>query len=260
MNPDQGKQSLLAVDAGNTSVTVGVFSGDSLSWREQVPHDRLAALARRIDSLPPATGWRGAVVASVVPSLDRSLKAFCQQITGLKPVFIDHRFDLGITIETDAPTQTGADRLVNAAAAWHLYGGPLVVVDVGTAVTVCAVTATGRYLGGAIAPGPTTGLSALSSRAEKLPQVSLRAPSGPIGVNTQEAMRVGVVIGFAGLVDRLVTDTVTALEQGDKKKGGKVQVFVTGGDAGLLVPHLRTACKPVDDLLLLGLRLLFDRA
>lgn len=254
------KQVLLAIDAGNTSITVGLFAGDRLTRREQVRHDQLETLFGQLASSPPAAGWRGAVVASVVPSLDNALKEQCEQVTGTAPLFIDHTADLGIAIQTDAPEQTGADRLVNAAAAWHLYGGPVVVVDVGTCVTVCAVTADGRYLGGAIAPGPKAGLAALSARAEKLPPVALSAPEGPIGSGTAEAMRAGVVIGFAGLVDRLVADTAAALEKAGENKVEGGRVVITGGDAGLLIPHLHTACRQVDDLLLTGLKRLFDRA
>jgi type III pantothenate kinase len=247
---------LLALDAGNTDITIGVFDGSRLLSEHRVSHrtvdDPMAAV---LAVVPASEVWRGAVLASVVPSLDAGLIDVCRRVTGLEPVIIDYRADLGIKVATAAPERVGADRLVNAAGTFHRYGGPLVVADVGTAITVCAVDAGGAYLGGAIAPGITMGRDALASRAEKLPKVPLEAPRSPIGHDTEAAMQVGLVLGFAGLLERLLLVTLSGLDEEPPPK-----VYLTGGQAALLSPHLNLAHQVVPGLTLASLRLLFDRA
>lgn len=249
---------LLALDAGNSRVAVGVFDGDRLAFSVRIPHRDVAdleeALARAVAGHGP---WGGAVLASVVPSLDDRLAHACREVTGADPVVIDHTRDLGLTIATRDPSQVGADRLVNSAAAFQMFGGPLVVVDAGTAVTTCAVTADGRYLGGAIAPGPGISLDALVARTEKLPDVSLEVPDGPdspIAGDTASAMRAGVVYGFAGLVDRLASEAARSLAP-----AGTARVVLTGGFAPVLRPYLTLPHQWEPDLTLTGLRLLHLR-
>ena len=246
---------LLVIDAGNTDITVGVFLADQCVARTRVSHQGGGDPASAImGALPQGVDWCGAVVASVAPSLDDMLKAVCQQVTGREAVWIDHQADLGITVVTDQPQQVGADRLVNAAGAYLAYGGPLVVADVGTAITLCAVNADGHYLGGAIAPGPAISRDALAARAEKLPEVDLSLPKSPIGATTEAAMQIGLVLGFAGLLDRLIADTVSAL-------GGRgVGVYLTGGLSPLLAPHLRQRHRRLPDLTLESLHRLYHRA
>jgi len=244
---------LLALDAGNTAIGVGVFRGETLVRDFRVPHgaNADAALKAGLAGLGP---WEGAVLASVVPSRNERLKALCREVTGHAPRLIDHTSDLGITIATREPAAAGADRLVNGAAAYLLFGGPVVVADAGTALSVTAVTADGRYVGGAIAPGPAMALEALARRAERLPEVNLGAPDGPIGADTAAAMRVGAVIGTAGMLDRLVTDTVRALGGGPE-----TTVCLTGGYARLLAPYVTVPHRLEDHLTLTGLRLLYAR-
>lgn len=245
---------LLALDAGNTAVGVGVFRGEALVRDFRVPHGDGMERAVR-DGLAGLDPWEGAVLASVVPSRDAALVALCRAVSGHAPVVIDHTSDLGITLATREPAAAGADRLVNGAAAFLLFGGPVVVVDAGTALSVTAVTADGRYVGGAIAPGPAMALQALTARAERLPEVSLAAPDGPIGGDTASAMRAGAVIGTAGMLDRLAAETARALGG-----GAPVTVCLTGGYAALLAPHLTVPHRREDHLTLTGLRLLYARA
>lgn len=260
MSPRRGTSPcLLALDAGNTALGVGVFRGGDRVATFRVPlgagADPAAAVRAGLAGLGAAGPWEGAVLASVVPSRDRDLAALCRAVTGMPPVVIDHTSDLGITIATREPAAAGADRLVNGAAAFLLFGGPVVVADAGTAVSVTAVTADGRYVGGAIAPGPALALEALARRAERLPEVTLAAPDGPIGADTASAMRAGAVLGTAGLVDRLVTETVRALGGGPA-----TTVCLTGGYAALLAPFLTVPHRREDDLTLTGLALLYARA
>ena len=246
---------LLALDAGNTSVAVGVFRGDDLLRAFRVPHGAglEAAVKEGVSGLGAPGSWDGAALASVVPSRDGALVALCRAVTGAAPLVIDHGSDLGITIATREPAAAGADRLVNGAAAFLLFGGPVVVADAGTALSITAVTADGRYVGGAIAPGPAMALEALARRAERLPEVALEAPLGPIGADTAAAMRAGVVIGTAGMLDRLAADTAREL-------GEATTVCLTGGYAALLAPYLTIAHRREDHLTLTGLRLLYARA
>jgi type III pantothenate kinase len=247
---------LLALDAGNTAVGVGVFRGETLARAFRVPHTAGTDALR--DELAGLGPWEGAVLASVVPSRDEGLKALCREVTGHAPLVIDHTSDLGITVATREPAAVGADRLVNGAAAYLLFGGPVVVVDAGTAVSVTAVTADGRYVGGAIAPGPAAALEALAGRAERLPGVTLAAPEGPIGDDTAAAMRVGAVIGTAGLIDRLAADTVRALKAMGES-APEPPVCLTGGHAALLAPYLTVPHRREDHLTLTGLRLVYAR-
>lgn len=256
---------LLALDAGNTRVGLGIFRGEALVANATVAHRGHPDPAGAVAALAAGHGpWTGAVLASVVPSLDGALAAACRRVTGSDPLVIDHTADLGLTVAVRDPAGAGADRLVNAAAAFLLFGGPLVVVDAGTAVTTSAVTADGHYLGGAIAPGPGIALEALIARAERLPEMAigdLAAPEGPIGGDTEAALRAGTVLGFAGLVDRLAGDTARALNPVDRiDPGGGARIYLTGGHAPLLAPHLTVPHRPVPDLTLTGLRLLFARA
>jgi type III pantothenate kinase len=250
---------LLALDAGNTAVGVGVFRGADRVAAFRVPlgtgAELVAAVREGLAGVGALGAWEGAVLASVVPSRDQDLTALCRAVTGMAPVVIDHTSDLGITIATRAPAAVGADRLANGAAAFLLYGGPVVVADAGTALSVTAVTADGRYVGGAIAPGPAMALEALASRAERLPEVALAAPDGPIGADTPAAMRAGAVIGTAGMLDRLVGETVRALGGGPA-----TTVCLTGGYAALLGPYLTVPHRLEDHLTLTGLMLLYGRA
>lgn len=245
---------LLALDAGNTSVAVGVFRGDALARTFRVPHGAGldAAVKEGVSGLGTSGPWKGAVLASVVPSRDDGLIALCRAVTGAAPRVIDHTSDLGITIATSEPAAAGADRLVNGAAAFLLFGGPVVVADAGTALSITAVTEDGRYVGGAIAPGPAMALEALAARAERLPGVTLDDPLGPIGADTVAAMRAGAVIGTAGMLDRLAAETARELGEG-------TTVCLTGGYAALLAPYLTVPHRREDHLTLTGLRLLYDR-
>jgi type III pantothenate kinase len=164
---------------------------------------------------------------------------------------VTHELTTGITIRYDNPKEIGADRIVNAAAAYRLYGGPIIIVDFGTATTFCAVTTSGEYLGGAIAPGVKISAEALFQRAAKLPRVELMKPRSVIGSDTISAMQSGILYGYAGLVDGIV-------ERMKMELSPEAKVVATGGLAELVAPETRSIKEVRPHLTLEGLRLLFE--
>lgn len=245
-----GNGRLLVMDAGNTTVTVGVFEGERLARQERVAHAAVGEWLKRL----PSGGWAGAALASVTPSRNERLVAAAREVTGCEPLVVDHRTDLGIAVCVTHPEATGADRLVNAAAAWEREGRAVVVVDAGTAVSVTAVDGSGRYVGGSIAPGPEISRRALIAGTERLPDPGAEPPKGAIGADTVAALRAGITYGFAGLVDRLARETLAALGA----PGGPV--LLTGGHAPWLGLYLETPHTHVPELTLLGLRTALRRA
>jgi type III pantothenate kinase len=250
---------LLAVDVGNTQTHLGAFDGEQLleHWRFQTRSgatgDELAERIAGLFSLSEMSfGEIDAVcVSSVVPPLgvqyewltERYLEADCLTIgPGLKT---------GMPIRIDNPLEVGADRLVNAIAAYERFGGACVVVDFGTGINIDAVSADGEYLGGAIGPGLEISLSALIERAARITRIDLVQPEAAIGRSSRAAIQSGFVFGFAGLIDGLVRRIEEELPQ--------PQLLATGGLASVVVPFTETI-EEVDDLLTLkGLRLIHER-
>lgn len=194
----------------------------------------------------------GSILASVVPHLDTAWERALCGIVGKPPFAVAHDIPIGLKIGLDDPKEIGADRLVNAAAAVHLHGTPLVAVDLGTAITVDVVSRDGAYLGGAIAPGLAMSVDTLSSRTAKLPQISLFAPERAIGTSTVDAIRSGIVYGMTGLVDALVERVFDEL-------GERTPVIATGGDAQVIAQWSRTITHVESDLTLFGLKLIYER-
>src|SRR5436190_14896911 len=200
---------LLTIDVGNTNITFGVFDGDALGprWRLATDHNRMADeygillinLFRR-SGIEPAQ-ILGIALASVVPPLTGTFVEACEKYLGQRPFVIDAGVKTGVRVKYDDPKQVGADRVVDAAAVQKLYGGPACVVDLGTATTFDAISATGEYLGGAIAPGITIAAEALFQRTAKLPKVDLQRPPAAIGRNTVHAIQSGLLFGYVGMVE-----------------------------------------------------------
>lgn len=174
-----------------------------------------------------------------------------QKYFHIKPMIVTNEIKTGITIRYDNPREIGADRIVNAAAAYRLYGGPLIIVDFGTATTFCAVTREGEYLGGAITPGIKIAAEALFQRASKLPRVELTKPTKVIGSDTVSAMQSGILYGYAGLVDGIV-------ERMKKELSQDAKVLATGGLAALVAPETKTIQEVKPQLTLEGLKLLYE--
>ena len=250
---------LLAVDVGNTQTHLGAFDGERLSehWRFQTRAGATGdELAERISGLMGlreiAFGDLDAIcVSSVVPPLGIQYQQLSERYLEADCLLVGPGVKTGMPMRIDTPQEVGADRLVNAVAAYERCGGACVVVDFGTGINFDAVSAAGEYLGGAIAPGLEVSLTALVSRAARIPQIDLIAPETAIGRNSRAAIQSGVVFGFAGLIDGVARRIEEEL--------GDARFLATGGLASVIVPFTETIDE-VDDLLTLkGLRLIHER-
>ena len=253
---------LLAVDVGNTNTVLGAFRGQELvrHWRiaSRIDYtaDELWVIVRGLFVAADADigEVNRMVVSSVVPSVDPAVAAMAAEHLGLEPLVIGPGIRTGMQIRVDNPREVGADRIVNSVAAFQRYGGPVVVIDFGTATTFDAVSASGDYLGGAIAPGIRISMDALFSHAAKLPRFELTLPNGlegAIGKNTVEHMQAGFVYGFAGQIEGIVRRIKEEL-------GGAARVVATGGLASLIAAHTDVIETVDDNLTLDGLRLLHE--
>jgi len=180
-----------------------------------------------------------------------TFEELCQRYCRITPLVVGAGIKTGVRISLDNPREVGADRVVNAAAAHRLYGGPLIVIDLGTATTLDAVSEEGDYLGGAIAPGIGIAADALFERAAKLPRVELIRPKKAIGRNTVAAMQSGIIFGYVGLIEGIVARM-------KKELGGKVRVIATGGLAGIIAEETNVVDILDPDLTLVGLRLIHE--
>jgi type III pantothenate kinase len=250
---------LLAIDIGNTNVVLGVFDQERLveNWRvgtnAQITPDEYAMIFKDLFGFAGLEFKQitGVIISTVVPPLLPVMVEMSRKYFRIEPMIVTHELKTGITIRYDNPKEVGADRIVNAAAAFKLFGGPLVIVDFGTATTFCAVTRDGEYLGGAIAPGIKISAEALFQRASKLPRVELSKPLKVIGRDTVSAMQAGIIYGYAGLVDGIV-------ERMKKELASDARVVATGGLAELVSPETRSIQEIKPQLTLEGLRLLYD--
>jgi type III pantothenate kinase len=255
---------LLVVDVGNTQTHFGVVElGDepviSEHWRfATVPESTGDELGATLANLLALRGLSFAdvdhsIVSSTVPELVEQWVAMAMRYLGHEMLTVGPSIRTGMPIRIDNPYEVGADRLVNAVAAYERVKGTCVVVDFGTAITYDVVSSAGEYLGGIITPGAEISIDALYERAAKLPKVELAEPRSLIGKSTVDAIRSGIVYGFAGQVDGIVRRLRAEL-------GAGTTVIATGGLAAALVPFVREAIDEVDDLLTLtGLRLIWER-
>lgn len=269
---------LLAIDIGNTHLVAGIFDGEELiaHWRLSTQRERtsdeLAAFLKvAFDSHHlHFTDISGVAISSVVPSLTPQAALLARQYFGLEPLVVGKNTDTGLKNEYENPDEVGADRLVNALAAWHKYSGACIIADFGTATTVDAVSSDGRYLGGAIAPGLQISTDALFQAAARLPRVELAPPpnGSTLATNTSASMQAGIVYGYGGLVRELVSRCLTEVAAKEralkadsgKQDSGKIHVIATGGLAELIAPLVSEIQVIEPELTLDGLRLLWHRA
>jgi type III pantothenate kinase len=252
---------LLAIDSGNTNTHFAVFDGAEKrgEWRSGRASARTAdeyavwlTQLMTMDGISPEI-IDAAIIANVVPAASWDLRQLCERYFNCPPMVVgDPLVDLGIEVLTDNPAEVGADRLVNSVGAKERYGGPLIVVDFGTATTFDVVDVDGNYRGGVIAPGINLSLEALHSAAAQLPRVAVARPAAVIGRGTVPAMQSGIYWGYVGLIEGLV-ERITA------EFGAKMHVVATGGLAALfneatpVIEHLDR------DLTIRGLRVIYER-
>ena len=251
---------LLALDAGNSNITIGAFEERRLigRWRLRTVLDQTAdewgVLLRNLFSLSTLDLGRvdGVVISSVVPPLDSSLAQMSEKYFHQPAMFVTPATDTGLVIEYEVPSEVGADRIVNSVAAFARYGGPCVIVDLGTAITFDAVSASGRYLGGLIAPGINIAIEALFAKTARLPMVDFREPGKLIGTNTVASIQAGLYYGAVGLIDGILERLIEEL-------GPQTRMVATGGQAHLITRGSRYLKDLDDDLTLVGLQLIWER-
>ena len=250
---------ILVFDVGNTNTVIGVYDGEKLlnHWRirtnAQRTGDEYGILLRSLlenDKLN-IKDIKSVVVSSVVPTLMMELEWMSRKFFACRPLVIGPGVKNGLAIKYENPREVGADRVVNAVAAYNKYGGPLIIVDFGTATTFCVVSAKGEYLGGAIAPGIIISTEALVSKAAKLPRVEMQRPRSLIGKNTVSSMQAGIMYGFVGQVEGIITRMKTEIE-------GEPQVIATGGLAAVIARETDVIDKVDEFLTLDGLRLIYE--
>lgn len=250
---------LLAIDIGNTNITIGLFNGKSLGarWRLATDHERmpdefglqLIGLLNHAGHTP--SDLTGVCMASVVPPLTGKLVEACRIYLGQSPVIVDTGIKTGVRIRYEDPRAVGADRIVDAAAVQKLYGGPACVVDFGTATTFDAISAEGDYLGGAIAPGIGIAAEALYLRTAKLMRVDLQRPPTAIGRNTTHALQSGLLFGYVSLVEGMVA-------RFRKELGPEMKTIATGGLAEVISRETDVIDILAPWLTLEGLRIIYE--
>jgi len=251
---------LLAIDAGNTNIVIGVFENDKLvsNWRVTTERHKLAdeygMLIRGllVNEQIEHTKIRGIIVSSVVPEIASALVEMSKRSFGLPPIVVSIDEEIGIEIRCDNPAEVGSDRIVNAVGAYVEYGGPLIVVDFGTAITFDAIAEDGAYLGGAIAPGINISIDALFERAAKLMRIDIRRPGKVIGKNTVESLRSGIYYGFLEQMEGII-------RRMKDEMGNNPKVVATGGLAELVAVDSELVDVIDKNLTLKGLKTLYSR-
>jgi type III pantothenate kinase len=250
---------LLCIDVGNTNIVLGMYEGQELRthWRISTNHERMPdEYAMLIVNLMAHSGLgvgdvEDVILASVVPPLTDKFRELVEDYFHVDPLVVGTGIKTGVDIRYDRPQEVGADRVVNVAAAYRIYGGPACIVDFGTGTTFDALSAKGEYLGGAIAPGVRVAAEALFTRTARLPRIDLQRPPRAIGGNTVDAMRSGILFGYVGLVEGMVA-------RFRRELGDDMRVIATGGLAQVIAKET-PVIEHVDIWLTLkGLRLIYD--
>jgi type III pantothenate kinase len=251
---------IFVFDVGNTNTVLGVCDGEELThhWRIETnrnkTNDEYGMLIKSLFDFAnlDLSDISGIIISSVVPPIMFALEKMCIRYFNLKPLVVGPGIKTGLDIKYDNPKEVGADRIVNAVAAIHKYGSPLIIVDFGTATTYCYITEDKQYLGGAIAPGIGISTEALYTRAAKLPRIEIDRPEGVIGRNTVSAMQSGILYGYVGQVEGIVSRMKNESKQ-------TPTVIATGGLASLIAQESSVIDIVEPFLTLKGLQLIYKR-
>lgn len=250
---------ILVIDVGNTHTVIGVYKEEKLlgHWRISTnlekTEDEYGILVKGLldNSKLSLADIKGIVISCVVPPIIWILKKMSADYFKVSPIIVGAGIKTGIYIKTDNPKEVGADRIVNAIAAYKLYGGPVIIVDFGTATTFCAVNKDGVYLGGAIAPGIEISAEALAEKTAKLPKIEVTKPQHSIGSNTIAAMKSGIFFGYLGLTNELI-------RRFKRELGEDSLVVATGGYSELIGNECKLIDKINPFLTLIGLYLVYE--
>ena len=251
---------LLALDAGNSNITIGAFEGRELvfQWRLRTVQEQTAdEWGILLGNLFQPAGLDiakvdGIIISSVVPPIDSTLAFMTRRYFHTEAMFVSPKTDIGLKILYDNPAEVGADRLVNGVAGFYKYGGPCVVVDMGTTINFDCISRDGEYLGGAIAVGIGIAIKALFTKTARLPLVEFKPPQSVIGTNTVASMQSGLYYGAVGMIDGILERVIGQL-------GPDTHVVATGGQAGMIVSGSRYMKILDDSLTLEGLRMIWER-
>ncbi|MFD3261992.1 type III pantothenate kinase [Paenibacillus lentus] len=250
----------VVVDVGNSNIVLGIYRGRELlhhfrlSTNRQSTADEYGVKIYNLFQMSKIAvdDIEGVIISSVVPPLMHVLEELCEKYMRKKPLIVGPGIKTGLNLRYENPREVGADRIVNAVAAVEQYGGPLVVVDFGTATTFDCIDAAGNYLGGAIVPGIGISTEALYQRASKLPRIELEKPKKVIGRNTVHAMQSGIIFGYAGQVDGIVNRIRGEMD-------AELKVIATGGLAELIASEAESIQEVNQLLTLEGLRIIYER-
>ncbi|MBE6617552.1 MAG: type III pantothenate kinase [Ruminococcaceae bacterium] len=251
---------LLAVDIGNTNITIGGFKDDALSFVARIKTDAQKTsdeyAGKLLNTLSlfdiSKTEISGAIISSVVPPLNRIMKNAIRFISGKEPLIVGPGIKTGLNIHCDNPVSVGSDLICACVAAHHLYGSPSIIIDMGTATKIMVVDKRGAFIGVSIIPGVLMGLKALSSGTAQLPQVSLEAPPSVIGKNTADCMKSGVVYGNASMIDGMI-DRFT------EEVGEDIPVYATGGLSSTIVKYCKHEITLDENMVLKGLNIIYKK-
>ena len=251
---------LLVIDIGNTNIKFGLFEGDELVMLARVSTDRTKTsdeFAGEIHAVMRVYGFDekqidGCIISSVVPQVLRTVKQAIITTVGIEPLVVGPGIKTGLNIKIDNPSSTGADLVTGCVAALHLYSAPSIVISMGTATTIIVLDKSGAMIGGAISPGVSISMTALSDKTALLPSVAMEAPKKAIGKNTDECIRSGVVLGNACMIDGMI-------DRINKELGEECTVVATGGIAQEIIPSCTHNIILRDDLMLQGLRIIYNK-
>lgn len=250
---------ILAIDIGNSNIVLGCIEQERILFEARIATDTVKTSDQYCAELKtmlelfgvPISGVEGVIISSVVPPVLNSFTTAVRKLTGIVPLVVGPGMKTGLNILLDDPAQAGGDLIVGAVAAIAEYGAPLLIVDMGTATTICAINEKAALLGGCICPGVKISMEALTGRTAQLPGISLDEPKRAIGRNTVESMRSGILFGAAAMLDGL-------LMRMEEELGGETPVVITGGIARFVMPLCRHKMIYDRDLLLKGLKRLYD--